>query len=326
MLQAKFTARIIFYVLFFVVLSFLSACDEQGTPTDTIVPIVDYTYQCEYLRWSPNGNKIAFWAPDEFFNLHVFIWDKESMDITQPKLYEPSNINNTLGIVYHQYGLCWTPDGNYLLCSVMVESDMPIYEFWQVSVKDGSTEKIEMPQGHQPKYPEVSPNGEWLTYSIKKNETWNIWKIAIKSGMPITIIGDPIQLTFDGGWYSRWSPDGTLLAYNNDPIDYEHIYTISASGGPPIQITFGGVRDQLWLTWSPDAAWLAYSYNPNGGPYELWKIPSVGGTPQQITDYGDIFPMIAGDLHSDWSPDGDWIAFTSQGYSSDYSIFLVEMQ
>lgn len=271
----------------------LTSCDEAGNPYNTITTIVEDIYDCDKTHWSPDGSKIAFWGNDfysYYSSLCIYIWDKEGGNVSKLEFAEKENNYIPPYNIDYEFGLCWTPDGEYILFSIAVDEDTYEAELWQVSVEDGSTEKIEMPKGHRPEYPEVSPNGEWLTYTIYENETWNIWKIAIQSGMPITTIGDPIQLTFEGGcWDSRWSPDGSLLAYSGGPTSDDHIYTIPASGGTPTQITPNDENDHEWPTWSPDGAWLVYSGDPH--PYCLWKIPSVGGTPEKITDVPYISPL-----------------------------------
>lgn len=322
--KSNISTRIILSVSFFVGLLAFSSCDEQGTPNNYIVPIIDNSYNCEYLRWSPDGSKIAFWG-DNGFGPEFFIWDKEKGNVIKLELYGPA-IDSTPFDIEYISGLAWTLDGEYLLCSVKIDDYKSFKELWQVSIADGYSEKIEMPQGQQPSYPEVSPDGEWLTYSIKENEMWNVWKVAIQSGMPITTIGVPIKITFDGGGLSRWSPYGSKFAYyGNYYTQYSCLYTIPVSGGEPTLITPFDSKVREWLTWSPDGDWLVYCYNQYYGPMELWKIPSVGGTPQQITEFEEESQIFYGDSCPDWSPDGEWIAFISDG-RNDGSVFLIKIQ
>lgn len=55
---------------------------------------------------------------------------------------------------------------------------------------------------------------------------------------------------------------------------------------------------------SPDGSELVFSWR--GG---LWRVASGGGEATRLTRH----PL--DDLYSGWSPDGDWITFTSMRYS-----------
>src|SRR4051812_37966245 len=52
--------------------------------------------------------------------------------------------------------------------------------------------------------------------------------------------------------------------------------------------------------WAPDGQHIVYASALDGG---LWSVPAEGGLAQRLTT--------AGDAHATFSPDGKWIAFTS---------------
>ena len=66
-------------------------------------------------------------------------------------------------------------------------------------------------------------------------------------------------------------------------------------------------RSEQWFTGisvSPGGGWLAYIAPANDGHMQLFRVPSSGGEPEQIThDPSDK-------THPSWSPRGDQIAFT----------------
>ena len=47
-----------------------------------------------------------------------------------------------------------------------------------------------------------------------------------------------------------------------------------------------------------DGKWVVY-HSGNQGKRTLWRVPSEGGNPEQLTDYPSVTPVV--------SPDGRWI-------------------
>ncbi|MHC4426255.1 MAG: TolB family protein [Planctomycetota bacterium] len=98
----------------------------------------------------------------------------------------------------------------------------------------------------------------------------------------------------------NWSGDGKYLLLNSGG----RLYTISASGGKPMQLNTGFAdhcnNDHGF---SPDSKMLAISHRHKGDSL-IYIMPSSGGSPRQITDLGPSY------WHG-WSPDSKYIAFVS---------------
>jgi Tol biopolymer transport system component len=92
------------------------------------------------------------------------------------------------------------------------------------------------------------------------------------------------------------SPDGKQLIFSA----LNRIYTIDLPNGKPhilIDQTFG----QFQPSYSPDGKWIVYvSWSDSLGGH-VWRVPSVGGIPEQISKMPGLY------THPAWSPDGSQI-------------------
>jgi tetratricopeptide (TPR) repeat protein len=97
---------------------------------------------------------------------------------------------------------------------------------------------------------------------------------------------------FDGGEATRltthesdrspdFSPDGSQLAYMSTKGGNWDIYTISAAGSAPRQLTTSPAQDGL-PAWSPDGSQIAY-VSDSGGGWAIYVINAEGGTPVKVT-------------------------------------------
>jgi Tol biopolymer transport system component len=60
-----------------------------------------------------------------------------------------------------------------------------------------------------------------------------------------------------------------------------HLYTLDLPSGKPQKLDTGK-STAFQPAWSPDGKWIAYvSWSSEGG--QLWKIPSSGGSPVQLS-------------------------------------------
>jgi Tol biopolymer transport system component len=264
---------------------------------------------------SPDGRQLAYVSCQEA----VFICDIYVVDLnadwspvgTPRRVARPTRD----GI----FGMSWTEDGRGLVYST--ERKPFLHELWRVSLDGtrapeaidvagvGATDpaigrarhRLAFARGHfdtdiyrfeagrapQPVLTssladldqDYSPDGTQIVFvSVRSGEAAEIW-VAKADGsdahelthMSLRWLGSP-----------RWSPDGRRIAFEAvDDAHHFRVWTIDADGGTARPLT-GGPGNENSPTWSADGTYVYYS-SINGEARGIWRIPSAGGAPQQVT-------------------------------------------
>ncbi len=128
-------------------------------------------------------------------------------------------------------------------------------------------------------YPALSPDGKLVAFASDRAGHGNldIWVQPAEGS-------DPTQLTFGpaNAYQPIFSPDGTQVVFRSEESG-GGLYTVSALGGKPRLLAFGG-RDP---SFSPDGQWLAFWVgNPGAsllaGSAQAFVIPASGGAARPI--------------------------------------------
>jgi len=131
--------------------------------------------------------------------------------------------------------------------------------------------------------PSWCPDGTSIAFACRWEAGNSVFTVAPNGGKPTKVYGEVPACE------AHWSPDGKALVYETET----HICTIKRDGTDNRLITyFGGV--QHYARWSPDGKKLVFCQGASeAGPWELYTIPSDGGTPVQLTEGGS-------DMYPDW--------------------------
>jgi Tol biopolymer transport system component len=131
--------------------------------------------------------------------------------------------------------------------------------------------------------PAWRPDGKVIAFAARWNAGNGVFTVSAEGGKPVKVYDK------QGACEPHWSPDGTRIVYETET----HICTISPDGTKNRVITyFGGV--QRYARYSPDGKSLVFCQGASEqGPWELFVIPAVGGTPRKLTEGGS-------DMYPDW--------------------------
>jgi Tol biopolymer transport system component len=99
------------------------------------------------------------------------------------------------------------------------------------------------------------------------------------------------------------TPDGRYIVFTSNRGGVRHIWKANIDGSNPMQLTDG--PGEGWTDCSPDGRWVVYDSAAGGGPQSVWKVPTDGGKPVEVTRIISALPT--------FSPDGKLLAGRCQG-------------
>ena len=217
-------------------------------------------------------------------------------------------------------GPVWSPDGKYIAAHYEPGGTNDSKEIWVYSLSPdassaGEPTKIRLPRSSWNMVAGWTPDNE-LGVFMATEEKSAIYTVPASGGKAV-------QITPEGGYYPRWSPDGEHIYFRQWNGETEKVTTayVPATGGNPVEIP---VTTERWLfsrvpgggqNVSPDGKWIVMSaaqepYDSKEG-VDVWAIPLDGERPTRLTSDESFegYPC--------WSPDGEWIAFTDYHESSE---------
>ena len=149
----------------------------------------------------------------------------------------------------------------------------------------------------------LSPDGKRVAVNIQSTRTNDLWVYELDRGTRL-------RLTTSGN--SRrpvWSPDGTRILFNSDVDGDTDLYVISVNGGKPERL-LRRPGAQFPDAWAPDGKSIVF--NEGGATRDLWMLPI--GSPSEPKP---IVQTTFSERGAAISPDGHWMAFTSDESGRD---------
>jgi eukaryotic-like serine/threonine-protein kinase len=133
--------------------------------------------------------------------------------------------------------------------------------------------------------PNLTPDGRRVVFLSDRSGENEFW-VADPDG------SNAFQLTSMAivPGYPRWSPDHTMIAFHGDADGRRaDVLVVPARGGQPRNIT-KGTAGAVYPSFSRDGQWIYFSNMESGGS-RIWKMPSAGGAPVQVTNNASAMPI-----------------------------------
>ena len=156
-------------------------------------------------------------------------------------------------------------------------------------------------------YPRLSPDGKELAVVVSsQNQSSYVWKVGVETGAFSRLTSE------ENSTMPLWTVDGKGIAYTSDKEGGWGIYLIRSSGEGPATLLLRGEHPRFATSWSRDGKELCFTeLNPETGA-DIWihSLADNRSRPYLLRrggDWGGVF-----------SPDGKWIAYTSDETGTDH--------
>jgi Tol biopolymer transport system component/DNA-binding winged helix-turn-helix (wHTH) protein len=196
-------------------------------------------------------------------------------------------------------GLAWSEHGREI---VFASNLMGARRLFRVSANGGSPKWIEA-AGFDVYAPSVARSTHRLAFTQGYQDI-GIWRAPGAGRMAA-----PPQRMIEserGSFSPQYSPDGRYIAFISNRNGSAELWLANADGSNPRPLTSFGGTGCGSPSWSPDGRRIAFDRRqPGEGTYDIFLIPSDGGTAVQFTRGLTVH-------HSpSWSHDGNWIYYSS---------------
>lgn len=199
-----------------------------------------------------------------------------------------------------------SPDGKSTVYASRAAGNWDIY-FQRIG--DGDAINLTKDSIRDDSQPAFSPDGERIAFRSER-DGGGVYVMKANGESPVRVS--------DFGYSPSWSPNAGQLLVGTEKIPQpstrptkSQLWMIDLKSGERKRISEG---DALQPTFSPHQKRIAYWSRPDryGQREHIWTIPVSGGDPVPVTDGSST------DLNPVWSPDGNYLYFSSnRGGSSN---------
>lgn len=261
--------------------------------------------------FSPDGRRLAFFAPDSSHRQQVWVLRLDSAGATPVRLTDHADVTPTR--------VRWTPDGSRLMYSADGR-------LWKVAAAGGPPAEIpftvrlsfERPKRSLPpaRFPEpgmaqpvrafmglaLSPDAR----SVAMLALGKLWVMPV-DGTARAVADVPLS-----AHHLAWSADGTTLAWSAGPWEEQDLFATDLATGSTRRITALPGREEF-PSYSPDGRRLAFLYQPSE---DTTIVRVVDAQARELSDtaQGSSIPAENG-ADVSWTPDGGGLLYVSGGFN-----------
>lgn len=246
---------------------------------NSILQLTDNSWNDEYPVWSPDGTRIAFTSNKEG-NYDIFVMDTDGSKITRLTTSKANEKEPS-----------WFPDGKHIAYSSEIKKFIrKQLTLWHVDIQTNKTERIipSYNKGHA--IPNISPQGNLLTFTGKRTMGWDAAMYDMQK--------NNVQFLDEGGksCRARFSKDGKKLAYVSSKADGKgDIWIMNPDGTGKMRLTERDETYDYFPAWSPDDKYVVFNsskQHDHNGDWALFVIDTETRESRLLFDSpgNDVFP------------------------------------
>jgi serine/threonine protein kinase/Tol biopolymer transport system component len=202
----------------------------------------------------------------------------------------------------------WSPDGEEIAFYSFRKGNRDLF----LMAADGSKVQPLTEDPAQERYPDWSPDGNQLVFYSDKSGRQELYVLSRKNKDSDWQASR--QLTFDGGWNPKWSPDGRFITYRLGPS----LRVVPAEGGDPRTLVESKDPSILPIPyypgWSKDSRTVYYKAYDAEQQASFWSVPLSGEEPKRLVTFDDPLRQSS---RGEFAFDGERFYFTLAKYESD---------
>jgi Tol biopolymer transport system component len=186
---------------------------KRQRPPDQPTSLISSTRDDNSPQISPDGKKIAFQSTRSG-NTEVWVCDADGSNAVQMTFFGGPEVTTPR----------WSPDSKRIAFDSNAAGEYDVY----VVGADGGKPKRMTTDPANDGNPSWSPDGQWIYFDSARAGEQQVWKMPAKGG-------EAVQVTKDGGYAPRVSPDGRFLYYTKT-LSSTSLWKVPIEGGEPSKV------------------------------------------------------------------------------------------